>query len=100
MQQGEPFSAFKQRISDFTKIKGKQLDKIKFALVARPQYSKPEYIDDGKPHVVQLELISDICIDEEILWDTVGGRDDISIGLDHTNKSRSFWGKTDSIFIR
>ncbi|KAF2023278.1 ubiquitin carboxyl-terminal hydrolase-like protein [Setomelanomma holmii] len=84
LKEGEPFSEFKQRISDFTKIKGKQLDKIKFAFVGRPQYSKPEYIDD----------------DEEILWDTVAGRDDLSIGLDHTNKSRSFWGKTDSIFIR
>ena len=28
--QGEPFSETKQRLSDFTKIKGKQLDKIKF----------------------------------------------------------------------
>lgn len=45
--QGEPFSETKQRLSDFTKIKGKQLDKIKFALVSRPQYSRPEYIDDG-----------------------------------------------------
>lgn len=31
-----------------TKIKGKQLDKIKFAIVSRSQYQKPEYIDDGK----------------------------------------------------
>lgn len=46
--QGEPFNETKQRLSDFTKIKGKQLDKIKFALVSRSQYSKPEPIDDGK----------------------------------------------------
>jgi ubiquitin carboxyl-terminal hydrolase 7 len=46
--QGEPFSETRQRISDFTKIKGKQLDKIKFALVGKGQYSKPEPIDDGK----------------------------------------------------
>jgi ubiquitin carboxyl-terminal hydrolase 7 len=44
--QGEPFSETKQRLSDFTKIKGKQFDKIKFALVA--PNSKPEYIEDGK----------------------------------------------------
>jgi ubiquitin carboxyl-terminal hydrolase 7 len=37
---------------------------------------------------------------EEILWDIVSGRDDITLGLDHPNKSKSFWGKTDSIFIR
>ncbi|KAF1848153.1 cysteine proteinase [Cucurbitaria berberidis CBS 394.84] len=83
LKEGEPFSETKQRISDFTKIKGKQLDKIKFALVSRPHSSKPEYLDD-----------------EEILWDIVGGRDDIALGLDHTNKSKSFWGKSDSIFIR
>ncbi|KAH7353142.1 hypothetical protein BKA66DRAFT_277895 [Pyrenochaeta sp. MPI-SDFR-AT-0127] len=83
LKEGEPFSETKQRLSDFTKIKGKQLDKIKFALVGRPQYSKPEYIDD-----------------EDVLWEIVSGRDDIALGLDHTNKSRSFWGKTDSIFIR
>jgi hypothetical protein len=49
--QGEPFNETKQRLSEFTKIKGKQLDKIKFALVSRPQYSRPEYIDDSKWHV-------------------------------------------------
>ena len=48
VMQGEPFSETKQRLSDFTKIKGKQLDKIKFALVSRSQYSKPEPLDDGK----------------------------------------------------
>lgn len=35
---------------------------------------------------------------DEVLWDTLG--DDQSLGLDHPNKSRSFWGKSDSIFIR
>jgi ubiquitin carboxyl-terminal hydrolase 7 len=44
--QGEPFSETKQRLSDFTKIKGKQLDKIKFSLVA--PNSKAEPIEDGK----------------------------------------------------
>ena len=32
------------------------------------------------------------------MWDTL--TDDQSLGLDHPNKSRSFWGKSDSIFIR
>ncbi|KAH8731800.1 hypothetical protein GQ44DRAFT_698046 [Phaeosphaeriaceae sp. PMI808] len=85
LKEGEPFSETKQRLSDFTKIKGKQLDKIKFALVSSgTQNMKPEYIED----------------DEDILFDLTGGRDLISLGLDHTNKSRSFWGKSDSIFIR
>jgi ubiquitin carboxyl-terminal hydrolase 7 len=30
-----------------TKIKGKPFDKIKFALVTKPHYSRPEPIDDG-----------------------------------------------------
>jgi ubiquitin carboxyl-terminal hydrolase 7 len=37
---------------------------------------------------------------DEVLWDTVAGREDLSLGLDHPNKSKSLWGKTDSIFIR
>jgi ubiquitin carboxyl-terminal hydrolase 7 len=37
---------------------------------------------------------------DDVLLDLVQGRDNVSLGLDHTNKSRSFWGKTDSIFIR
>lgn len=44
-------------------------------------------------------FVADVRADE-VLWDIVGGRDDIALGLDHPNKSRSFWGKTDSIFIR
>lgn len=46
LKEGEPFSETKQRLSDLTKIKGKQLDKIKFAKVSRAQYSKPTYIED------------------------------------------------------
>jgi ubiquitin carboxyl-terminal hydrolase 7 len=47
LNQGEPFSETKQRLSEFTKIKGKQLDKIKFVLVSKPQYSRPESVEDG-----------------------------------------------------
>jgi len=83
LKEGETFADTKQRISDMTKIKGKQLDKIKFALVTRGQSSKPEYVEN-----------------DDILWDLIGSRDDVSLGLDHPNKSRSFWGKTDSIFIK
>jgi hypothetical protein len=43
----------KQRLSDYTKIKGKQLDKIKFALVS--PNSKAEYIDDGKLHSMRIQ---------------------------------------------
>ncbi|KAI8933294.1 hypothetical protein NX059_009921 [Plenodomus lindquistii] len=83
LKEGEVFSDTKQRISDLTKIKGKQLDKIKFALVPKAQYARPEYIED-----------------DDIIFDIIGNRDDVSLGLEHPNKSKSFWGKTDSIFIR
>lgn len=48
LKEGELFSETKQRLSDLTKIKGKQLDKIKFSLVSRPQYSRAEDLDDSK----------------------------------------------------
>lgn len=48
MEKGEVFSDTKQRLSDLTKIKGKQFDKIKFSLLSRATYSKPELIEDGE----------------------------------------------------
>ncbi|KAF1995222.1 cysteine proteinase [Amniculicola lignicola CBS 123094] len=85
LKEGEKWSDTRQRLSEFTKIKGKQFDKIKFAVVSKPHYSKPDYLDD-----------------DDILWDRqqTESRDEISLGMDHVNKQRSFWGKTDSIFIR
>jgi ubiquitin carboxyl-terminal hydrolase 7 len=86
-------------LSDFTKIKGKQLDKIKFALVNPGQNAKPEYIEDGENTASLLLTFTDHYIDD-VLFDTTSGRENVALGLEHTNKSRSFWGKTDSIFIR
>ena len=48
MAQGELFKDTKERISKRTGIKGKQLEKIKFALLPKGAYPKPEYIEDGK----------------------------------------------------
>jgi ubiquitin carboxyl-terminal hydrolase 7 len=45
--QGEPFKETKKRLSEFTKIKGKPFDKIKFATISKPTYSRAEYLDDG-----------------------------------------------------
>jgi ubiquitin carboxyl-terminal hydrolase 7 len=96
--QGEPFSETKQRLSDYTRIKGKQLDKIKFALVL--PNSKAEYIENGKLNDPRDQHKTDTLADDEVLVDLLEGRETAALGLDHTNKSRSFWGKTDSIFIR
>jgi ubiquitin carboxyl-terminal hydrolase 7 len=37
---------------------------------------------------------------DDVIWDLIDGRDDIALAMDHANKSRGFWGKSDSIFIR
>ncbi|CAG8316997.1 unnamed protein product [Penicillium salamii] len=79
---GELFSETKKRLSARTQIKGKNFEKIKFAVVPRASFSNPKYLEDG-----------------DILSDVAGGSDDF-LGLDHANKNRSFWGKSDGFSIR
>ena len=67
--------------------------------MTRGQSSKPEYIEDGKSSLACTQNVTYMFIDD-VIWDLIGAREDIALGLDHTNKTRSFWGKTDSIFIR
>lgn len=45
---GETFKDTRERIGKRTGIKGKNLEKIKFAIVSRALYSKPRYLEDGK----------------------------------------------------
>ncbi|PLN77676.1 ubiquitin C-terminal hydrolase [Aspergillus taichungensis] len=82
VKSGEVFSKTKERLSKRTGIKGKQFEKIKFAVVPRTLYSNPRYLED-----------------DDILSDIVGDSDDL-LGLDHVNKSRSFWNRSESFFIR
>ncbi|KAF2841356.1 cysteine proteinase [Patellaria atrata CBS 101060] len=82
LKQGEIFKETKERLSRRTGIKGKQFDKIKFAVVPRASYSKPEYLSD-----------------DDILSDRFTSKDDL-LGLDHPNKTKSIWSRSDSIFIR
>ncbi|KAF2816307.1 cysteine proteinase [Mytilinidion resinicola] len=83
IKEGEVFKDTKVRLSEFTHIKGKQFEKIRFALVGRPHYSKPEFLED-----------------DDVLFDLLGSRDEYALGLDHVNKARNNWNKSDSIFIR
>lgn len=46
--QKELFSETKKRLEKRTGLKGKNLEKIKFAVVKRGGYSKPHYLTDGK----------------------------------------------------
>jgi ubiquitin carboxyl-terminal hydrolase 7 len=47
LKEGELFKDTKERLSKRTGIKGKQFEKIKFALIQRQAYPKPEYLNDG-----------------------------------------------------
>ncbi|KAK2853253.1 hypothetical protein FQN49_005259 [Arthroderma sp. PD_2] len=79
---GEKFIDTKERLSKRTGIRGKQFEKIKFAVVTRTMYSNPTYLED-----------------DDILADLVGDTDS-QLGLNHVNKNRNFLTKSDNIFIR
>ncbi|KAI2695503.1 hypothetical protein CBS147317_7782 [Penicillium roqueforti] len=82
LKPGELFAETKKRLSARTQIKGKNFEKIKFAVVPRASFSNAKYLEDG-----------------DILPDIAASADDF-LGLDHPNKSRSFWGKSDGFSIR
>lgn len=46
--QGEKFADTKKRLEKRTGLKGKSFEKIKFAVVRRANYSKPQYLNDGE----------------------------------------------------
>jgi ubiquitin carboxyl-terminal hydrolase 7 len=48
IMEGEKFSDTKKRLEKRMGIKGKNFEKIKFAVVKRSSYSKPTYLADGK----------------------------------------------------
>ncbi|KAL9110757.1 MAG: hypothetical protein Q9227_004749 [Pyrenula ochraceoflavens] len=78
----EPFKDTRERLSKRTGIRGKMLEKLKFAVVSNSHYAKPRYLEDG-----------------DILLELLNSHDD-QLGLDHANKTRNFWNRGDSIFIR
>ncbi|KAK8184646.1 hypothetical protein BC567DRAFT_218869 [Phyllosticta citribraziliensis] len=82
----EPFKDTKERLSKRTAIKGKQFEKIKFALVIA---------GSGYPKVEPLE-------DDDVLAEKLSTQqeDGVLLGFDHVNKARNAWGKSDSIFIK
>lgn len=67
---GEIFSDTKKRLEKRTGMKGKNFEKIKFAVVKRSSYSKPTYLTD-----------------ESILDEMLTAEDDM-LGLDHVDRSR------------
>ncbi|WEW56134.1 ubiquitin-specific protease ubp15 [Emydomyces testavorans] len=79
---GEKFKDTKERLSRRTGIKGKQFEKIKFALISGTPYQNPLYLDDD-------HVLADLVTDSEQ-----------QLGLDHVNKNRNFWNRSESFFIR
>ncbi|KAG5305267.1 ubiquitin carboxyl-terminal hydrolase [Histoplasma capsulatum G186AR] len=78
---GEIFKETKERLSKRTGIRGKQFEKIKFAMALRQGFCTPRYIED-----------------DDVLADLATEPQDV-LGLDHVNKNRSFW-RSESFFIR
>jgi len=63
-------------------MKGKNFEKIKFAVVKRSSYSKPQYITD-----------------DQILDDLITAEDDL-LGLDHVDRSRSLRNGAQDLFLK
>ena len=79
---GEQFKDTKERLSKRTGIKGKLFLNLKFALVPKVPYQKQaRYLED-----------------DDVLADKMGEGD--QLGLDHVNKTKSFWGRTEGMFIK
>ncbi|KAI9818363.1 MAG: hypothetical protein M1826_001385 [Phylliscum demangeonii] len=83
VKEGELFKQTKERLAKRTGWKGKQFEKIRFALVQRITYAKPVYLDD-----------------DDVLYETMSEGDDM-LGLDHVDRSRTVnSGRGDGITIR
>ncbi|KFY93634.1 hypothetical protein V500_03596 [Pseudogymnoascus sp. VKM F-4518 (FW-2643)] len=70
IQRDEKFSETRKRLEKRTGIKGKNFDKIKFAVVKRSSYAKPTYLED-----------------DDLLWEVATNDDDL-LGLDHVDRTR------------
>ncbi|KAL1974815.1 hypothetical protein VTN31DRAFT_5019 [Thermomyces dupontii] len=79
----EVFKETKERLSKRTGIKGKMFEKIKFAVVPNIVYAtNPRYLEDD-------DILADVIVDSNDL-----------LGMDHVNKNRNFWNRSESFFIR
>ncbi|CAK4019050.1 ubiquitin carboxyl-terminal hydrolase 5 [Lecanosticta acicola] len=82
MKEGEVFKETKERLSKRTGIKGKNLEKIKFAIIRGGQtYSRPVWVED-----------------DDILSEKLEAQD--HLGLEHPNRNRNTWARYESLNIR
>ncbi|KAM5342649.1 hypothetical protein ACJ41O_013615 [Fusarium nematophilum] len=80
--QDEKFADTKKRLEKRTGIKGKSFEKIKFAVVRRSNYSKPQYLND-----------------DDVLSSFIQGEDDY-LGFDHVDRTRSLRNGVGDLFLR
>jgi ubiquitin carboxyl-terminal hydrolase 7 len=80
--EGEKFVDSKKRLEKRTGLKGKSFEKIKFAVVRRTNYSKPQYLNDDD------ELSSLIASEDDFL------------GLDHIDRTRALRNGVGDLFLR
>ncbi|KAF7559047.1 hypothetical protein G7046_g5116 [Stylonectria norvegica] len=79
---GERFADTKKRLEKRTGFKGKSFEKIKFAVVRRANYSKPQYLND-----------------EDELWNAASSDDDY-LGLDHVDRTRTLRNGVGDLFLK
>ncbi|KAK3359743.1 hypothetical protein B0T25DRAFT_533748 [Lasiosphaeria hispida] len=82
LKEGEKFSDTKKRLEKRTGLKGKSFEKIKFAVVRRAQFSRPQYLTD-----------------DDVLWDVAANEDDY-LGLDHPDRTRSLRNGVGDLFLK
>ncbi|EMC94149.1 hypothetical protein BAUCODRAFT_74418 [Baudoinia panamericana UAMH 10762] len=82
LREGEVFRETRERLSKRTGIKGKNLEKVRFAVVKGGQnYSRPVWLED-----------------DDITTEKLGPDD--HLGLEHPNRQRSNWVRYESLNIR
>ncbi|KAK3679931.1 ubiquitin-specific protease ubp15 [Recurvomyces mirabilis] len=82
LKEGEVFKETKDRLSRRTGIKGKNMEKVRFAVIKGGQnYSRPVWVED-----------------DDILSEKLGPED--HLGLEHPNRQRGNWARHESLNIR
>ncbi|KAL2264287.1 hypothetical protein VTK26DRAFT_7892 [Humicola hyalothermophila] len=82
LKEGEKFADTKKRLEKRTGLKGKSFEKIKFCVVRRSHFSKPQYLTD-----------------DDVLWDVAGSPDDC-LGMDHPDRTRSLRNGAGDLFLK
>ena len=99
---GETFEQTKGRLSKRTGIKGKNLEKVKFAVIRGGQsYSRPQWIEDSKSRPKRNETEVTSCADlftADVLSEKMSADD--HLGLEHPNRNRNNYLKHESLNIR